>query len=591
MSLNQDFSMLLEGLKFKVQGSYDLNTYHDEYSLIQPPLYRAFERDLTGELKMREMVQESTAQFGRVQNRYRKYHFESTLTYDQLYGKDHRVSGLVYYYLSDQQATKNNNTTMTSIPVRYQGLSSRLTYNFRDTYMIDVNFGYTGSENFEPGKQYGFFPSLALGWVPTSYQYVKDNIKWLNFLKFRGSYGVVGNDRLAGDRRFPYLTLLSNLKQQIWGSIGIDETVDETVIGADNLRWEKAVKADIGIEGRFWNDRISFVVDIFRDIRDGIFQQRVQVPDYAGAITAPYGNVGKMISHGSDGNIEYKEILNKNTSFTLRANYTYSNNMVYNWEQLYEKYPYLENASYPSGVHRGYRCLGFFKDEEEINNSPRQTFGTVMPGDLRYEDVNGDNKIDSEDKVPLSYGTFPRIMYGFGGEFRYKQFSVGVLLKGRGRTDFFRVGQSVGSDGINGMGYIPFHGGEAGNVLTQAADPRNRWIPRQYAEKHGIDPALAENPNAMYPRLQYGYNSNNSQMSTFWQGDSRYLRLQEVTLSYNLRHDALRRLGVGSIDIQLVGNNLITWDKIKTFDPEQAQRNGRAYPIPAVYTLQLYINL
>jgi TonB-linked SusC/RagA family outer membrane protein len=586
LALNQNLNMLLDGLRFKAQGAYDLEAYHDESRLITPPLYRAFERDIYGELKMREMVQRTPATFGRGQERFRKYHFESTLNYNHLFGESHRVSGLVYYYLSDQQATRGNYGNMNTIPVRYQGLSSRLTYSFRDTYMLDVNFGYTGSENFEPGKQYGFFPSVALGWAPTSYEWVKNKVKWLNFLKFRGSYGTVGNDRLAGNRRFPYLTLLSNNWQRIWGAIGIDETVDEIVIGADNLQWEKALKADIGIEARFWNDRISFVVDIFRDTRDGIFQQRVQVPDYAGAITSPYGNVGKMISFGSDGNIEYKESLNKNTSFTVRANYTYSNNMVYNWEQLYEKYPYLENTSYPSGVHRGYRCIGFFKDDEEILNSPRQTFGTVMPGDLRYEDVNGDNRINSEDRVPLSYGTFPRVMYGFGGEFRYKNFSIALLLKGRGKTDFFRVGQ-----GGNGIGYVPFHNGEAGNVITIAADPRNRWIPMEYALRHGMDPALAENPNALFPRLQYGYNNNNSQLSTFWQGDSRYLRLQEITLSYHLKHDILRRIGVGSVDIQLLGNNLITWDKVKTFDPEQAQQNGRAYPIPAVYTLQLFVNL
>ena len=587
IAVNQDLGMLTEGLKLKAQGAYDITSYLEEYRLIQPPLYRAFERDIYGELKMKEMIAERKAIFNRNQNRYRKYHFESTLSYDRLFGKDHRVSGLIYYYLSDQQSTINTNSSMAAIPVRYQGVSSRLTYNFQDTYMIDVNFGYTGSENFQPGRQYGFFPSIALGWVPTAYKFIKDNVKWLNFLKFRGSYGTVGNDRLAGDRRFPYLTLLNNnLAASIWGSDGLRETVTETFIGANNLQWEKAEKADLGIEGRLWEDKISFVVDIFSDMRNGIFQQRVQVPAYAGAITAPYGNVGKMRSFGTDGNIEYKEQLTKDISFVVRANYTYSNNMVYNWEQLYEKYPYIERTGYPSGVHRGYRSLGLFKNEDEIRNSPRQTFGNVMPGDIRYEDVNGDGKVDSEDQVPLSYGTFPLLMYGFGGEFRYKQFSIGVLLKGTGKTDYFRVGQ-----GGNGMGYIPFHGGEAGNVLTMAADPRNRWIPREYAQAHGIPVELAENPNATFPRLQYGYNSNNSQLSDFWKGDARYLRLQELTLSYNLKHDALRRIGVAGIDIQLVGNNLITWDKVKIFDPEQAARNGQAYPLPAVYTLQLYIHL
>ena len=113
----------------------------------------------------------------------------------------------------------------------------------------------------------------------------------------------------------------------------------------------------------------------------------------------------------------------------------------------------------------------------------------------------------------------------------------------------------------------------------------------EYAQQVGIDPALAENPNARFPRLQYGYNSTNSQLSDFWKGDARYLRLQEVTLNYNLKNDALRSVGIQSIDLQLVGTNLFTWDKVKLFDPEQARYNGRVYPIPSVYTFQLYINI
>jgi hypothetical protein len=124
-----------------------------------------------------------------------------------------------------------------------------------------------------------------------------------------------------------------------------------------------------------------------------------------------------------------------------------------------------------------------------------------------------------------------------------------------------------------------------------ANDPQNRWIPREYALAHGIDPALAENPNARYPRLQYGYNANNSQLSDFWKGDARYLRLQEVTLNYNFKNKGLQKIGIASIDFQLVGSNIYVWDKVKIFDPEQAQRNGRVYPIPSVYTLQLYVHL
>jgi TonB-linked SusC/RagA family outer membrane protein len=585
MSLSQDLSFLLEGLNLKVQGAYDIESWFNETRYIQPALYRAQARNALGRLVMREMVAARTASYSKGTDQYRKYHLESTLNYSKLFGTDHRVSGLVYYYISDSKNSSAATTSLSAIPVRYQGVSSRLTYNFRDTYMIDVNFGYTGSENFQPGKQYGFFPSIALGWVPSSYRFVKDNLHWVNFLKIRGSYGAVGNDRIT-DRRFPYLTMVNISGNTVIGGVSnAVETVNETIVGADNLAWEKAIKSDLGIEGRFWDDKINFVVDFFHDQRDGIFQQRVQVPDYVGVITMPFGNVGKMKSYGADGNISFTQELNEKMHFVVRGNFTYSKNMVQNWEQVYEKYPYLERTGFPHDIHRGLQALGLFKSNEEIMYSPEQAWGTVQPGDIKYKDVNGDGKINNDDKVPLSYNTYPLLMYGVGGEFRYKNVTVGVMFKGTGKTDYYRVGQD------NGMGYVPFHGGNSGNVLTLANDPANRWIPLDYALAHGIDPALAENPNALFPKLKYGYNDNNSQLSDFWKGDARYLRLQEVTINYNLKNQALRKIGIASVDLQLVGTNLHVWDKVKTFDPEQAQFNGRVYPIPAVYTLQVYINL
>jgi hypothetical protein len=281
-------------------------------------------------------------------------------------------------------------------------------------------------------------------------------------------------------------------------------------------------------------------------------------------------------------------------NFTVRGNYSYSKNLVQNWEQVYEKYPYLERIGLPHDVHRGYQSLGFFKNEDDILYSPVQAWGAVQPGDIKYKDMNGDGKITTDDKIPLSNSTFPLLMYGMGGEFGYKNITVGIMFKGRGKTDYYRVGQEVSHNNMkydNGMGYVPFHDGQSGNVLTMANDPANRWIPMDYALANGIDPALAENPNALFPKLKYGYNENNSQLSDFWKGDARYLRLQEITLNYNLKNKVLRKVGISSVDLQLVGTNLHVWDKVKTFDPEQAQYNGRVYPIPAVYSLQIYINL
>lgn len=589
LQLEQDLSMFLTGLKVRAQGAYDLTSNFNESRFTAPALFQAVGRDQQGELITIERSQAGAISYGYNTNQFRKYHFESTLNYETMFGNNgaHRASALVYYYISDHKWAWEPNrasTNLTAIPVRYQGVSSRFTYGFRDTYMIDFNFGYTGSENFQPGRQYGFFPSVAGGWVPSNYDFVKESLPWINFLKLRGSYGTVGNDRI-GSRRFPYLTLVNQYLSSPWGSTTSVETVAEEIVGADNLEWEKAIKTNVGLEGTLFDHRVQFVFDVFNDQRDGIFMQRVQVPAYAGLTNMPFGNVGKMRSYGADGSASFTQNIGNDMSFTVRGNFTYSKNDVQNWEEANPKYPYQEVSGFPYGAIRGYQAIGLFKDWDDVDNSPPQ-FGQVMPGDIKYRDINGDGRIDTDDQVPLSYSTYPLLMYGFGGEFRYKDFTVGVLFKGTGKTDMFHVGYNG-----NGTGYMPFYNGLNGNVLSLINDPANRWIPREYAIAQGIDPALAENPNARFPRLTYGYNENNTRLSDFWKTDARYLRLQEVTLSYNLRAAFLQRVKITSLDIQLTGNNLALWDRIKLFDPEQGHRNGEVYPIPSSFILQLYINL
>ena len=607
MAINQDLGALLPGLRIRAQGAYDITSRFAEQRSVRPALYQAVGRDFKGDLVTILRVPSQDISYRHGTDHFRKYHFESTLTYEKVFSDVHRVSGLVYYYISDEKKANSGqdweimdrdkpheNNNLSAIPKRYQGVSSRLTYGFRDTYMVDFNFGYTGSENFQPGRQYGFFPSIALGWVISSYDYVRENYPWVNLLKIRGSYGTAGNDRIS-DRRFPYLTLVNSFYPGPWGSAGV-YGVRESTIGADNLDWEKATKSNLGFEGRFLNDRISFVLDIFNDQRDGIFMQRVQVPGYAGLPSMPYGNVGKMRSYGSDGNVSYLHELSRDMNFTIRANYTYSKNNVMDWEEANPRYPYQEKAGYPHNSIRGLQSLGFFKDMYDVYTSPVQTFGPYLPGDIKYRDVNGDGRIDNDDMVPLSNYTYPILMYGFGGEFRYKKFTVGILFKGTGKTDVYHAAYSDPKDASNrvddnGNGYVPFYNGQFGNVITLANDPKNRWIPREYAINNDIDPSLAENPNALFPRLYYGKSGNNTQCSDFWKSDSRYLRLSEITVNYNFKQPVLQRVGISSIDFQLVGANLYVWSKEKIFDPEQAKFNGTRYPIPTTITLQVYINL
>lgn len=169
LALNQDLSMWLEGLKLRVQGAYDIGSWFNENRSIQPELYQAVGRDGYGKLITILRVPSRAASYSKTMDLNRKYHLESTLSYENLFGESHRVSGLVYYYMSDFKRASEGTTNLNSIPIRYQGLSSRLTYGYRDTYMVDVNFGYTGSENFQPGRQFGFsHPSRSDGYQPNT---------------------------------------------------------------------------------------------------------------------------------------------------------------------------------------------------------------------------------------------------------------------------------------------------------------------------------------------------------------------------------------------------------------------------------------
>lgn len=586
LEIKQDLSMLLDGLKLRAQGAYDNSSRLKEIRSILPEMYYASTRKYTGELGIVKRVDAQPATYNHEDEQYYKWHFETTATWDKIVREDHRIGVLAYYYMSSEQTMNrdidNRDATLRSmyaIPIRYQGLSGRITYGLKDTYFIDANFGYTGSENFQAGHRFGFFPSVGLGWVPTSYEWVRNKMPWLSFLKIRASYGTVGNDRLTNER-FPYLTLM----QVSGGGGGWGSTsgyITEERVGADNLRWERAKKADIGIEGKLFHERLEFVVDFFRDQRDGIYQRRSQIPGYVGLMQMPFGNVGKMKSYGSDGNISYRHDFGKDWSITARGNFTYSANKVENWEQAEQPYEYQNYTGYVNNAFRGYIALGLFRDEQDVAQSPRQTFGSYMPGDIKYKDVNGDGIIDEDDKVPLSYPNYPKLMYGFGIEARWKQLTLGVLFKGTGNTDYYYVNGTT-----NGQGYIPFYNGETGNVLTIVADPKNRWIPASYSG----DPST-ENPNALFPRLSYGRNENNTQYSTFWHANSRYLRLQEITLNYHVDAGSFfKRLGMKSMDAQFVISNLAVWSPMKLWDPEQAEYNGGAYPIPTTYAIQLYLN-
>lgn len=581
LQLEQKVGGFFDGLTLSAQVMTDYETYLHEQRWMFPNGYRATGRDAKGQLIKSLRISEQTLSYSRDRHVWRKYYMESKADWKRSFDR-HDIGALLYYYMEDEQSSRwrADNLGINAIPARRQNVSGRISYGYDNTYFIDANFGYTGSSQFEKSRRYGFFPSLAVGWVPTAYEWMEKNMPAVSFLKLRASYGLAGNDQIAGAVRFPYLTLINNNAPTYWGYRG--RGITEIQVGADNLKWEVAKKANIGIDAKFFNDKLSFTVDVFRDQRDNIFMPRVTLPDYLGLVTIPHSNVGSMHSYGSDGNVEYFHMINKDMSFTLRANYTFSENIIDYYEENPLPYDYLSVTGKPYNVLRGYISEGFFESKEEIETSPDQsTFGIIRPGDIKYRDVNGDGVINEDDKVPLSYSNqLPRLMGGLGADFSYKDLTIAILFKGSAKVNYYRAG--LGND----AGWIPFYEGDLGNVIKLANNPANRWTPAWYSG----DPAT-ENPDAEFPRLSYGGNTNNAQLSDFWKRDGSYIRLQELSLRYRLKgHEWLKSVGLSSVDLEFVANNLFTIDKVKYFDPEQASSNGGAYPIPASFTFQMYFN-
>lgn len=579
VKLSQELGGFLKGLNLSAQAMLEYQTFFSETRRVWPNMYRASGRNAQGHLIKSLRTAEESLIYIRSENQFKKSYLEAKADWNRTFDK-HNVGALLFYYMEEVQSTSwtTDQLGINAIPARRQNVSGRVSYGYDNCYFLDMNFGYTGSAQFKKGERYGLFPSIAAGWVPTAYKWVNQTVPWLSFLKFRASYGLSGNDQIGGSR-FPYLTLIDNNAGTYWGYRG--NGIRERVTGADNLKWEVSKKANFGIDAKFFKDKLSVTVDFFNDVRDQIFQQRVTLPEYVGVVTVPQSNVGRMHSYGSDGNIQYFHQINRDMNFTLRANYTFSQNIIDYFEENKLPYDYLSITNKPFNILRGYISEGLFKSSEEINTSPDQSaFGRIRPGDIKYRDVNGDGRINEDDRVPLSYwNQLPRVMYGFGGDFQWKNLTVGILFKGAAKVEYYRSG--LGND----AGWIPFHSGELGNVIKLANNPANRWTPAWYSGT-----TETENPNAEFPRLSYGGNTNNSQLSTFWKRNGSYLRFQEFSLKYRLKDkNWIRKTGLSAIDLEFVANNLFTIDQVKYFDPEQASANGAAYPIPATYTFQIYL--
>lgn len=576
LKIEQNLDFIVKGLKATGSISFDNFNNHLTKRTKMPDLYRATDRNWnTGELMTLKTVVAQPLTFNSSSYGIRTIYVEGKLEYNQVLAEKHRVGALFLYNQKDYQRTDASNE-LSSIPRRNQGMAGRLTYSYDDIYFIEGNFGYNGSENFPKGQRFGFFPSGALGWVISNYPKVKEALPFLNMLKLRYSYGLVGNDQISNDVRFPYLTTVavSDVPGYIFGDQGQTNygAVTDDVLGSTGLVWEKAVKQNFGIDLKLWN-AIDITVDAFIDKRNNIFMQRVTLPGTIGVGTKPWGNVGKMKSWGADGTASYTHRFG-DVTLEVRGNFTLTRDKIIDYDEVPPRYPYLAKKGTSYGVTRGLVALGLFKDEDDVKNSPTQ-FGKVLPGDIKYQDVNGDGRIDDYDIVPIGNSAVPKVQYGFAASANWKGIDCSIFFRGAAKVDYF----------MGGNGYYPFSGGVTGNVLSIVNDPGNRWTPVSYSG----DPAT-ENPNARFPRLTYGENKNNNRPSTFWLADAGYLRLKTLEIGYTLPKKWLAKMNMSNLRISFIGDNLHVWDHVKLWDPEQASSNGAVYPLTRSYSMVLQVS-
>jgi len=499
----------------------------------------------------------------------KKMYFEGAVNYNRTFGK-HAVSGLLLYNQNDNTKASAPNLTL-SLPYRLQGLVSRATYAYDNKYFFEFNMGYNGSENFAPNKRYGFFPAVGLGWLLSSEKFFEPLKNAIQMVKFRYSDGIVGSGGSGNSyadnegQRFYYLTKVGDAGDYFFGQNGNLGTngLGVTAYGVD-VTWAETRKQDLGFELKTLNNNLSLIVDFYKERRKNQFISRGTVPNYIGLANTPIGNLGIVDNKGIDGTIQYDTQFGKDWSLNLRANFTYNKDKVIENDQAPKPYPWMEQRGYNvlAATRVGYIAEKLFDSQAEINASPTQ-FGTLMPGDIKYKDLNGDGKIDSFDQTIIGRGDIPSTTYGFGFSLTYKNFDFGLFFQGQDNADvILNIPSFANSGGL-------------GNMLAVAAD---RWTPTNPRQ------------DAVYPRLSYGgTNNNNYQSSTWWKRDISFLRLKNADLGYTLK-EGIKSIGVKRLRIYATGYNVFTISKFKLWDPELGTNNGTRYPLTSNYSLGLTAN-
>lgn len=468
------------------------------------------------------------------------------------------------------RGSRANYSLFAAIDQRREGWSNRASYNYNQRYFADVIATYSGSENFMPGKRFGFFPAVSAGWIISDEYFMKGTKGFLDFLKIRGSYGKIGNDALTTlTRRFSFLTNYNrNAAGYNFGTsyTGVGGSA-EYPLGNPDLTWEKVYKTSLGFDAKFFKQSLSVSANYFYEDRKDLLTSPL-TPGILGQSQISV-NEGEASYKGLEASLNYNRKIGS-ADFNIFANYTYSNSKIIAINEGaglpdYQKQlgrP-ITSVILPAGYVRNLlQADGIFQTQAQIDASPVQRFSrNVKPGDIKYKDINGDGVIDNLDFVTTDYNFVPKSYYGFGASVAVKGFDLNFLFQGvSGRTMSI---QGLVNSGTANNGYL--------NQFSA-----DRWTPAT--------------PNADYPRLLITDRGNNTQNSDFWLRSGDYLRLKNVELGYSLPPSLLKRLKLSQVRFFISGLNLLTFDKLGglDLDPEIPEAGyNSSYPYMKIYSLGL----
>jgi len=504
-------------------------------------------------------------------------YFEASLNYNTTIDDIHEISGMIIG-ISRELKYANAGDLQRSLPYRNLGVSGRFTYAYDERYFSEFNFGYNGSERFAKSERFGFFPSFGFGWYMSNEDFMSSTSDVITKLKLKSTYGLVGNDQIgSAEDRFFYISQV-NLNDGSMGApfgnefsnyingVSIDRYAN------DQITWEKAKMLNIGFElGLF--GKVDIQADYFTEYRSNILMDRAQVPASMGLQSPIRANVGEASSKGFEMSLDYKDNITNDFFVAVRANFSFATSKY----EVFEELDYVSaglpwrsriglNLSQPFG----YIAERLFIDEADIANSPIQTFGDYMAGDIKYKDINNDGIIDINDEVPIGYPTTPEIIYGFGTSASYRNFDFSFFFQGSARSSFF-------VDAYNTSPFIDTSGSAIGNNALLSAWANDHWSEND------------RNLYASWPRLSDQLIDNNNRNSTWWLRDGAFLRLKSIEFGYSFTDKLTEKLGFSAGRVYVSGTNLLTFSKFKLWDIEMGG-NGLGYPIQKGANLGLNIN-